>query len=136
MSLHKRLSHASRASGFSLLYLFVDSYSDFWISILAKRPANGAQFLAAIQKVRLFYLKYGHVIRKLHFDAGKIENYVLVLDHLSANSILTDSAAPGALYQNPVERHIQTLVKKTTTVLIDQKNLDSTFLSLAARTVE
>ena len=118
--------------GFTYLYLFVDLASDFWISILAKPPANGAQFLAAIQKVRLYFLKYGHVIKKLRFDAGVIENSALVIDHLSSISIQTDSAAPGAQYQNPVERHMQTLLKKTTTIIVDQKNLDATCWGLAA----
>ena len=120
---------------FCYIYLFVDDYSNFWISILAKPPANSAQFIAAIQSVRLFFLKFGHRILKLRFDAGAIENSDLVNEFLSSNSIIADAAAPGAQYQDPAERHIQTLIKFVTTCLIDQKYLDSPFWGLASLSV-
>jgi hypothetical protein len=120
---------------FTYIYLFVDDYSDFWCSILAKPPANSAQFIAAIQTVRLYYLKYGHRILKFRFDAGTIENSDLVNQYLALHSIISDPAAPGAQYQDPAERHIQTLIKFVTTCLIDQKYLDNLFWGLATLSV-
>lgn len=120
---------------FCYIYLFVDDYSDFWCAILAKPPANSAQFIAAIQTVRLYYLKYGHKVLKLRFDAGIIENSDLVNQYLATQSIVSDSAAPGAQYQDPAERHIQTLIKFVTTCLIDQKYLDNLFWGLATLSV-
>ena len=116
---------------FTYVYLFVDLASDFWISILAKPPANAAQFLAAFQQVRLYFKRYGHVVKKLRFDAGVIENSAIVHDFLSSISVQFDSAAPEAQYQNPVERHLQTLVKKTATMLVDQTNLGAEYWGLA-----
>ncbi len=71
------------------------------------------------------------MVKKLRFDAGVIENSAIVHDFLLSISVQLDSAASKAKYQNPVERHLQTLVKKTVTMLVDQNNLGAEYWGLA-----
>ena len=71
----------------------------------------------------------------LRFDAGKIENSALVKATCASMQIITEPAVPGAQYQDPAERHLQTCIRRMATVLVSQRYLNSTFWGLSAISV-
>jgi len=84
-------------------------------------------FNEALAHVVDFYNLYGHVVKKIRFDAGSTENSNSSAAFLLQHRIEVDPAAPESQFQNPVEREVQTASKGIAALLIDQSALGPRF---------
>jgi hypothetical protein len=93
---------------------------------------NHKVFTKAIQLVSASVSQYGHRMRVLRIDAGKVENSEEAAIFLNQSlQIRMEPAAPECQFQNPVERHVQTVQKGVGSMFVRQNNLGDEFWGLA-----
>ena len=68
----------------------------------------------------LFYRKHKHIVKNVRFDKGTAENSLEFKQYLAKENINWEPASVDHQEQNPVERNVQTLIKGTGALLIDQ----------------
>jgi hypothetical protein len=112
--------------GYTGFFLFKCLHSAYRHVILT-RDKSADSFNMALARVIDFYNVYGHVTKKIRFDAGSTENSEASADWLTAHRIEVDPAAPECQFQNPLEREVQTLNKGVAALLIDQSALGPSF---------
>lgn len=112
-------------------YLFVELLTGYLMSFLVKKN-NQVVFLMSVRMVSAYLKKNSHQMRFLRVDAGAVENATEVqLEISELLGVTIDSAAPECQFQNPVERHIQTLMKGISSMFARQNYLGKEFWGLA-----
>jgi hypothetical protein len=103
-------------------YLFAELTVGYKIAVLT-RENNHIQLFQTVVQVQSFFKQHGHTMRVLRSDAGAVENSADLALSLGALGITLEPAAPKCQFQNPVERSVQTVMKGTSVVLVNQYHL-------------
>ena len=114
------------ATGF---FIFKDMACSYRIAALVKSKTSLDRVLRNVIKTARRYGKSTHVIR---VDAGTVENSQQINDTLAElgeyhGGMQLDPAPPGSQEKNPVEREVQTLKRRITTMLISQDNVTARY---------
>jgi len=111
--------------GSKYFFLFVDRRTKYY-HVSPARSKDG--FITALKYLYEWYKSKGHTIKAFRSDSESIMVSGGVEEYLKAQVVDQQFSLPYAHWQNLVERHVQTIVNMTTTVLHDQSLLGWTFL--------
>jgi len=113
-----------RSSGAKYFFLFVDRRTSH-LNVYLSKTIDG--FLTALRSVYDFYVSHGHKARGFRSDSENIFVYGDIPAFLESQGVNQTFSLPYAHYQDLVERHVQTIVKMTSTTMHDQKLLGANF---------
>jgi len=115
-------------TGEKYFFLFVDRRTSY-IHAFTSQSKDG--FITCLQEVQKFYKDRGHNIDTFRSDSEPIMLEGKVGHFLTLENINHDASLPYEHYQNLIERHVQTIVKKVATIMLDQQLLNATFWNYA-----
>lgn len=91
------------------------------------RSKATSAFIEAFQQVLNYFKSHGFVTRMLRSDSESIFKSEELQLFLANNHIYSESSAPDKHYQNTAERHIQTIIKGTSSIIHSQMWLSARF---------
>ena len=112
------------AEGHRYFFLFVDRRSSYLHVFTSGGKEN---FLTSLKTVYDFYKNKGFTINTFRSDSEKIMIEGKVKEYLSNNNVYQQTSLPYQHYQNLSERHVQTIVRKVATSMLDKPFLNATF---------
>jgi hypothetical protein len=110
--------------GSKYFFLFVDRRTSYY-HVSTSKSKDG--FITALKHCYDWYKSQGHTIRAFRSDSENIMVSGGVEEYLKSQVVEQQFSLPYAHWQNLVERHVQTVVNMTTTVLHDQMLLGWSF---------
>ena len=116
--------------GYPRAIIAVDTCVLFCIGQLIK-SYDGEALITFLTKLIRFAKSFGFAVRRVRFDAGKIENCDKFQVFLASENIEGCPAATEQQFQNPVERTIQTVKNSVAACLADQNNLSANYWGFA-----
>ena len=116
--------------GYSRAIIAVDTCVLFCIGQLIK-VYNGEALITFLTKLIRFAKSFGFAVRRVRFDAGKIENCDKFSVFLALQGIEGCPTATEQQFQNPVERTFQTVKNSVAACLADQNNLSANYWGFA-----
>jgi len=111
-------------NGDTTIFIFEDVATGYIWAVPGKNDDSNA-FIEALQIVHNFITLHGHTMRNLRTDGGGNLNSALVQQWLVKHRILSENSAPYQLFQNEVERHVQTTLKGVSTLLFSREFIRS-----------
>jgi hypothetical protein len=103
----------------------------FLMGKLVKRY-NGGVLVGFLRQVIEFGKRRGFVVKKVRYDAGRVEGSSEVREFLSGQGIEGCAAVPEHQHQNPVERTVRTLKESVAANMVDQVSLNATYWGMNA----
>ena len=88
---------------------------------------NSEECISFVREIVSFAKRFRFVIRRVRFDAGRIENSSEFREFLADNHIEGCPAGTELQNQNPIERYVQTVKNTISAVMADQSELGPAF---------
>ena len=115
-------------SGTKYFFLFVDRRTSYYHAHTS-RTKDG--FITTLKLVYEDYASHGHKMLSFRSDSEQIMVVGDVAAFLASNGTDQQWSLPYQHYQNLVERHVQTISKAISTIILDQNLLGSSFWGYA-----
>jgi hypothetical protein len=98
---------------------------------ISKGAITSAFFLKSFEEIRCYFKRFGKVVTTARGDYAKKFLSEEVIQYYQQHNIESQSSAPYQHYQNSVERDVQSMIKKTSTLLHAQPWLSTRMWSAA-----